>query len=305
MTMDVRPLGDTGLRLAPLGLGAGPLGDHALDEARVEVLLRGALDLGIGLVDTAPSYGCSEERLGRLLRGARDRVVLSTKLGYGVPGVPDWTGECIAAGVDLALRRLATDRLDIAHLHSCGPEILARDDVLRALEAAVQAGKVRVAAYSGDGEGLRAALRIPLFRVFQVSVNLVDQEALGLPFPAGVGVLGKRALCNAAFFHDHAPERGDVHEYWRRWNLLRTHLREPLRHELPALAVRFAAHVGHASHAGHASAGPQLPHAILLGTTSLDNLAAAAEAIARGPLDPDDHQAIRDAWARYAWPGMI
>ncbi len=299
--MHLRPFGDTGLALAPLGLGAGPLGDHALDEARVERLLRGAIELGVGLVDTAPSYGCSEERLGRLLRGDRERVVLSTKLGYGVPGVPDWTGECITGGVDQALRRLATDRLDIAHLHSCGPEVLARDDVLRALEAAVQAGKVRLAGYSGDGEGLRVALRIPLFRVFQVSVSLVDQEALEVELPAGVGVIGKRSFGNAAFLQIGEPEREDVREYWRRWQLLRAELPERVARDVAVEALRFAAHAGRAEGA----AGGWRPHVILLGTTSLENLAAAVAAVERGALDGDEHQAIRAAWGRYRWPGMI
>ena len=87
--MRKRPLGTTGLEVSELGLGAGPLGGADLDDATAIEIVRGAVDRGITLIDTAPSYGRSEVRIGAALRGVRDQVVLSTKLGYGVPGVPD------------------------------------------------------------------------------------------------------------------------------------------------------------------------------------------------------------------------
>lgn len=99
-----RPLGNTGLQVSVLGFGAGPVGSPELSEASAEALLHGVLDAGINLLDTAPSYGLSEERIGRYLRGRRHELVLSTKCGYGVPGVEDWTGPCITQGIDLALR---------------------------------------------------------------------------------------------------------------------------------------------------------------------------------------------------------
>lgn len=288
--MQRRPFGDTGLHVSIVGLGGGPLGDAALSEAEAEALVLGALDLGIDLIDTAPSYGASEARLGRILRGRRDRVTLSTKLGYGVDGVPDWTGPCITGGVERALRVLATDRIDVAHLHSCGPEVLAREDIARALEDAVRAGKVRVAAYSGDGPGLRAAARMAVFRAFQASVNLVDQAALAEPLPAGAGLLGKRALLNAAFVGA-APGRADVEEYARRWAALAPGLPRAVTDDAAAAATRFAAFAG--------------PHAILVGTRRLDRLRAAVAAAEDGPLAPAVVAAIRGAWATFGWPGMI
>ncbi|MBK9088453.1 MAG: aldo/keto reductase [Holophagales bacterium] len=100
---EARPFGTTGLRVPPLGFGAGAVGDVALDEGEAGRLLNGALDLGLSFVDTAPGYGLSEERIGRHLSHRRAEFVLSTKLGYAVPGVPDWSEKCIARGVDLAL----------------------------------------------------------------------------------------------------------------------------------------------------------------------------------------------------------
>ena len=64
---------------------------------------------------------------------ARSEFVLSTKVGYGVPGISDWTCDCIVAGVDAARDRLRTDVIDIVHLHSCPLATLQNEDVVRAL----------------------------------------------------------------------------------------------------------------------------------------------------------------------------
>ena len=86
-----RPLGSTGLTVSPLGLGTVKLGrDQGVkyptgftipgdEEARL--LLAQARELGINLIDTAPAYGRSEERLGPLLRGQRDEWVIVSKVG--------------------------------------------------------------------------------------------------------------------------------------------------------------------------------------------------------------------------------
>src|ERR1700712_4330280 len=107
MTLVARAFGRSGpaaqLQVSPLGLGAGELGAAGLDDREVEQLLRTAVELGVTLIDTARSYGLSEERIGRHLRPVRDQIVLSTKVGYGVDGVPDWTAECIRRGVERAL----------------------------------------------------------------------------------------------------------------------------------------------------------------------------------------------------------
>ncbi|QDE99064.1 hypothetical protein BHS05_26340 [Myxococcus xanthus] len=60
-------------------------------------------------------------RDGRHLQGLRSEFVLSTKCGYGVPGMEDWMPECITRGVDQALMRLRTDVLDVVHFQGKGP----------------------------------------------------------------------------------------------------------------------------------------------------------------------------------------
>jgi aryl-alcohol dehydrogenase-like predicted oxidoreductase/uncharacterized protein (DUF952 family) len=292
--LPTRALGSTGVSVSVLGLGAGPLGADAIDDAAAVRLVHAALDLGVTLVDTAPSYGRSEHRLGLALRDRRDRVVLSTKLGYGVPGIADWTGPCISAGVDAALARLDTSWLDIAHLHSCPVDVLARGVVVDALAATVRAGKVRVAAYSGDGAALDWAIDSGVFGAVQCSINLADQRALdgavARAAARGVGVIAKRTLANAAWRDAERPAAPDRAAYWTR---LRAMALPPVGVDAPAYAVRFVV------------AQPGVSTA-LVGTTSLANLRAAVDAAA----NPLDEAAIADARAAFrrsdhGWDGIV
>ncbi|HTS81017.1 MAG TPA: aldo/keto reductase [Myxococcaceae bacterium] len=290
-----RPLGRTGLTVGALGLGAGRIGGPETSDADVDRLLGAALDRGVTLIDTARSYGASEERLGRALEGRRQSVVLSTKLGYGVEGVPDWTGPAVEAGVDGALQRLRTDVIDVVHLHSCPREVLERGEVVDALLRTVLAGKVRVAAYSGEDQALDWAVRSGAFGVVQCSVSLVDQGVLSGPVPLaavhGIGVLAKRPLGNAPWRFAQRPEASDVAEAWDRFAALRL---DPGGLSWESLAARFSAYATGVT-------------TILLGTASADHLASAVRAVAEGPLPVAMLSAIHDAYARAGrdWAGRI
>src|SRR5512137_1693273 len=100
--MPMRVYGGGVLRVPVLGFGAMQIGDPAIDEAAASRMLNHVLDAGLTLVDTARSYGVAEERIGRHLAARREEFVLSTKVGYGVPGLADWTYDCVVAGVDAA-----------------------------------------------------------------------------------------------------------------------------------------------------------------------------------------------------------
>ncbi len=293
--LPTRPLGSSGLTVSILGLGAGRIGGPETTDADVDRLLGSALDLGVTLVDTARSYGDSEERLGRALQGRRGAVVLSTKLGYGVPGVPDWTAPAVESGVDDALAHLRTDVLDVVHLHACPREVLERGEVVEALQRTVRAGKVRAAAYSGENDALDWAVASGVFPVVQCSVSLVDQGVLsGAVAEAtarGLGVLAKRPLGNAPWRFARRPEAPDVAEAWDRFRALRL---DPAGEPWDALAARFSAFAPGVT-------------AILLGTASTEHLASVARALARGPLPGPFLAAIRAVHGRVGqgWTGRI
>jgi aryl-alcohol dehydrogenase-like predicted oxidoreductase len=267
-----RPFGSTGLTVSALGFGAGQIGGGDLTEDEAARVLGAALDLGITFFDTAPSYGLSEERIGRHLSHRRGDFVLSTKGGYGVEGVADWTGEVVTRGIDAALVRMRTDVIDVFHLHSCDAATALRADIVGALEEARRAGKIRVAAYSGENEALDAAVDSGAFGSVQCSVNLADQRSLGGAIARasarGMGVVGKRPLANAAWRFPDRP-RGDYAEvYWERLQSLAADLRNP---DWPNLALRFSAFAPGVG-------------SVVVGTKSIENLRRNAAIVAEGPL---------------------
>lgn len=286
-----RQLGTTGITVSALGYGAAEaIGDASLSESEAGTLLNAAVDLGITLIDTARSYGLAEERIGRHLSWRRSDIVLSTKVGYGVEGAEDWTGPCISAGINRALRVMQTDVIDIVHLHSCPLEVLQRDDILGALDAARSEGKIRVAAYSGDNEPADWAVRSGRFGCVQTSISVVDQRAIdaiaGVAEPQGIGVIAKRPLANAVWRHGDRPSDWAERLYWDRWKAMALQLDDPVD-----TSLRFAAF----------SAGVS---AAIIGSRSPDHLRANVASIERGPLAPDVYDAIRRRWTS-EWRGVI
>jgi aryl-alcohol dehydrogenase-like predicted oxidoreductase len=288
-----RRYGTTDLFINPLGLGAAQIGDATLDDAQVGRLLNTAVDAGINLFDTAPSYGISEERIGRHLTSRRDAIVISTKLGYGVSGIPDWTGPCITAGVEQALRLLRTDYLDIAHFHSCPRAVLEQSDVIDALEAAKQAGKVRAIAYSGENEDLAWAVACGRFDGFMASLNLCDQRiaSAALPAMAGRGFIAKRAVANHPWRFAQRPVGDYCEPYWERWQAMGLDNRGL---EWGEISLRFALSIPGVS-------------AAIVGTAKGDHLLHSLEWAGKGPLPADWLSELRSAFARHdqEWLGQI
>jgi aryl-alcohol dehydrogenase-like predicted oxidoreductase len=287
--------GTTGLTVSRLGLGCGGLGEDRVTDGDAERLVLGAVDLGVTFFDAARSYGLAEERLGRILGSRRDAVLLSTKGGYGVEGVEDWTPAVITRGIEEACARLRTDRIDVFHLHSCPVDVMLRDGLLEALGRARDAGKLRVAAYSGDNEGLAWAVGSAAFASVQCSVNVFDQHGLRESVPRaaarGMGVVAKRPLGNAPWRFAERPAGQDAELTWERMQALAV---EPDGLAWDELALRFAAFA------------PGVACAVV-GTTSLAHLRDAAANVAKGALGEDVKARIA---ARYeavglGWPGRI
>lgn len=293
--MEKRALGATGLHVTTLGFGAMHLNDERVSEDHAGHLLNEVLDVGINLIDTARGYGLSEERIGRHLAHRRSEYVLSTKVGYGIPGFDDWTYDCIVAGVEAALGRMRTEVLDIVHLHSCPLHVLEHGDVVRALEDCQRSGKLRVVAYSGDNVELRWAIDSGRFGSVQTSVSVCDQANLvqhvATAEVQGVGVIAKRPLAGAVWRFGERPPEFAEGQYWDR---LHTMAIDPHGHDWNALALRFAAYTP-----GVASA--------IVGTHKLQNLQRNVEIIAQGPLEPALQQTVLDAFARHGqgWSSLI
>lgn len=292
--MILNALGHTGLTVSALGFGAMHIHDERTTEAEAAALLNGVLDAGITLIDTARGYGLSEARIGRHLHTRRSEFVLSTKVGYGVEGVADWTYDCIVQGVERALRLMQTDWIDIVHLHSCPLPVLQQGEVTRALLDCRTAGKLRVAAYSGDNNEVDLAIASGAFGSLQTSISLCDQAHLqtraALADHAGIGVIAKRPLAGAVWRHAQRPDDFAEGHYWDRFHAMGLTGAE----DWADVALRFVAF-----HTGASSA--------IVGTAKPQNLRRNLDALARGPLPAALVCGLRDAFQRHgpAWPGLI
>lgn len=203
--MQYRRLGNSGIKVAPLGLGTDNILNPTPEDESKRMILR-ALDAGINLLDTANSYkqGESERVIGDTLAetGRRDEAVIATKVHYPMgPGVNDRgnSRRHIMRACEDSLRRLRTDRIDLYQLHR--PDFdTPVDETLGALTDLVRQGKV-VAIGSSTSPAwrvvecmLRAELKgfVPL-ATDQPPYNLLDRRIENELVPAaltyGVGLL--------------------------------------------------------------------------------------------------------------------
>ncbi len=288
--MEEREFGATGLRVSVLGLGAGQLGEERVSEEAAAALLNGALDLGVRLIDTARGYGLSEERIGRHVGRRRDAFLLSSKGGYDMPGTSDWSPASVTASLERSLRLTRSERIDLFHLHSCPVEVLRRGDLQDCLDAAVAAGKIGFAAYSGDNEHLAFAAESGRFASVETSVNLADQWNLRevVRHRPALGVIAKRPLANAPWRFAERPAGHYAELYWER---LRELDLDPAGLDWDEFALRFTAYA------------PGV-HTAIVGTTNLEHLRRNIDLVSRGPLPAQALSEIDQAWRRVGrdWP---
>ncbi|CUJ69017.1 MULTISPECIES: aldo/keto reductase [Achromobacter] len=190
-----------------IGLGTWAIGGWmwgGADDSASIATLRGAVERGINLIDTAPVYGFghSEEMLGQALAGLRDRAVIATKGGL------EWAGEGVRRNsspqrlrreVEDSLRRLRTDRIDLYQIHWPDP-LVPIEDTARTLEALQREGKilaVGVSNYSPEQmDAFRAVLPLasvqPPYNLFE---RAIERDVLPYAREHGLAVLAYGALC--------------------------------------------------------------------------------------------------------------
>lgn len=191
MTVEKRPLGQSGISVAPLALGGNVFGWTA-DEQTSFGILDAFVDAGGNMVDSADVYsawvpgnkgGESESVIGNWLRrdpAKRDKVVIATKVGFFEGLAP----EKIAAACDASLQRLGIDTIDLYYHHKDDPNVPLADS-LGAMDALVKCGKIRsigLSQYSAErlDEAMRTADANGLTKpcALQTWYNLVEREKL-------------------------------------------------------------------------------------------------------------------------------
>ena len=206
---DYRLLGRSGLRVSPLALGTMTFGvgegswGSSEDEARAMVDM--FIERGGNFIDTADFYGQmgqSEEWLGRLVKGRRNPLVISTKYSLTTqPGNPNAAGnhrKNMVLSVEDSLRRLGTDYIDLLYLHMWDFRTPV-DEILRAFDDLVRAGKVLYIGLSDtpawQASRMQAIAELrgwTQFCALQISYSLiertVEREMIPMAQEMGMGV---------------------------------------------------------------------------------------------------------------------
>lgn len=184
--MDYKPLGRTGVRVSELCFGTMSFGNEA-DEQASKAMYAKTRDLGINFFDCADAYskGKAEEILGRVMKGERDQLVVTSKcfnqMGDDVNAMGGNRRHVVRA-VEASLKRLQTDRLDVLFMHRWEP-LAPLEEVLRGLEDLVRSGKVLYLGASNyaawqiaKGLGIAERRGWSRFEVIQPMYNLVKRQ---------------------------------------------------------------------------------------------------------------------------------
>jgi aryl-alcohol dehydrogenase-like predicted oxidoreductase len=190
--MDMRELGRSGLKIAPLVFGGNVFG-WTIDEATSFTLLDAFVDAGLNAIDTADVYslwipghqgGESETIIGKWLKanpGKRERIVLMTKFGLDVGNGKGLSARQMVTAVEASLTRLQTDVIDLYQAHRFD-SATPHEETLAAFARLIEAGKVRaIGASNFTADELSAALAtsadhgLPRYETLQPLYNLYDR----------------------------------------------------------------------------------------------------------------------------------
>ena len=201
--MKFKPLGRTGVQVSELCFGTMSFGGDA-DEAASAVMYKACRDAGINFYDCADQYnkGKAEEILGRLMKGHREDLVITTKC-YNQAGedinAHGTSRRQVTRAVDASLKRLQTDSVDVLFLHQYDA-LTPLEESIRALEEIVRSGKAVYAALS-NWSAWQTQRAVDLqerngwgrVQVIQPMYNLVKRQAevevLPMAAANGIGVI--------------------------------------------------------------------------------------------------------------------
>jgi aryl-alcohol dehydrogenase-like predicted oxidoreductase len=300
--MKLRPFGNTGMNVSEIGLGAWQLANPdwgVSDRKEALEIVQKSLETGCNFFDTAPGYGGgrSEELLGEGLKSARRNVILCTKFGHTAEGVSDFRTQSIRPSLEVSMKRLQTDYLDIVLMHNPSREMMdgriaSQYEEFEKLKAE---GLIRAYGVSLDWRAeLELVLDTTRSQAAEVFFNALYQETLPA-YPkaqaCGMGLIIKVPLdsgwLSGKYRAGHKFE--GVRNRWSPEVLARR----------SDLVEKFAALVPEGTSLAHAAlqfvlAQPQVSTVIPGAKTvaqALDNFAAADK-----QLSPEVVQSMRDLW---------
>ena len=169
----------------------------------IQILLASAEACGVNLLDTAPAYGTSEERLGLALKGQRQRWIVSTKVGEEFEnGVSrfDFSKEAMQRSIERSLKRLQTDFLDIVLVHSNGEDekLIIEDNVFETLADMKKRGLIRAFGMSVKSE-IGGKLAVDHADVVMVTYNPIctqEKAVISYAHTKQKGIFIKKSLAS-------------------------------------------------------------------------------------------------------------
>lgn len=217
MILPQRKLGSTDLIVSAIGLGTVKFGRNTdvkypekfiiPDDKQVANLLSIAKDYNINLLDTAPAYGDSEVRLGKLLKGQRHQWVIVGKAGEDYTNqqsIYNFSKQHIINSIKNSLQRLQTDYIDLLLIHSDGNDehIINNYNVFNTLKLAQQQGLIRYYGMSTKtvAGGLLTLQHSDVAMVMYNPDNIAELPVIQYAEKYNKGILIKKAL-NSGHLH--------------------------------------------------------------------------------------------------------
>ena len=296
-SMEYKRLGNTDLDISEIMLGTAELGmdygfrntdQYTKPDRRLAIaIIHRAIDLGITWLDTARSYGASEEIIGHALNQLTTRVHISSKVAVsenllGIQHANILRGE-IKRSINTSLQALRREAVDLMQLHNASLAILSCEEVMRALEDAQQEGKVRFLGVSCYEEDVAlAALKLGRFQALQMPFNILDRKIIARVLPGaverGIGVVARSVFLRGVLT-ENINSLPDSLRRVREAALPALYEFTGKVHSLSELALRFVLSFNELA-------------SVVIGVRSMRELESNMANYARGRLSPDQVQRL-------------
>lgn len=286
-----RTLGMTGMEVTQLGYGSmglrGPKtwGVRVVDDSSADRFLNTILDVGINLIDTAPDYGVSEERIGRFIGSRRDEFFLATKCGCVYTQHDDhleidhvWKPDVIRRNLETSLDRLATDHIDLLQFHGGDAATLQREGLIEQLVGFRDEGLIGHLGVSTKIPMIDALIDLNVFETFQVPYSCLAPEhhdSITRAAESGAGIIIRGGIAHGG--PDAEIQRPSLNDVWEKARLDELLSEEMTRAEL---ILRYTLTHRHC-------------HTTIVGTADESHLAENVNAVMKGPLTDDVGAEIR------------
>ena len=195
--MEYRVLGKTGLQISRMGFGGIPI--QRIDAEGTKKVIRYLHEMGVNYIDTARGYTVSEEYLGYALEGIRQDFILATKSMAR-------TKEAMAKDIDISLKNLKTDHIDLYQIHNPTPadlqQVQAPGGALEALMEAKAAGKIgHIGITLHPVSMFEEALKLDWVETVMFPYNIVETQAEEMIRSCGeknIGFIAMKPLAGGA-----------------------------------------------------------------------------------------------------------